>query len=256
MATAETEFPELIQTGSDALAPWRELKNDFEKSSRKIKDRSTRLKEKADAIASAASASRAAIQLRRLDAYSTQDRDDVSMFTPSEAMSKIDLHDVFPCHNIPFAPNEGFYGRSKELDAVVTSCSQSDEKMVSFVLWGMGGIGKTQIAAQYAHQSYVSGTQAVLWVNCETGLSISKSFKEIVQLLHLSGPVVDDNSDQNRLRVLQWLSKAGMLEDLCHHEVGANVPSKTRDGFLFWTTLRTASWQRIVGLWLIVEPYW
>lgn len=217
--TTATGVSELIETGSEALAPWRELKNDFEKSSRNIKDRSTRLKEKADAIASAASASRAAVQLRRLDAYSTQDRDDASMFTPSEAMSGLDLHDVFPCHNIPFAPNEGFYGRSKELEAVVTICSQSVDKMVSFVLWGMGGIGKTQIAAQYAHQSYVSGTQAVLWVNCETGLSISKSFKEIVQMLHLSGTVVDDNSDQNRLRVLQWLSKAGMLGSLRKDEI-------------------------------------
>ncbi|KAF4988914.1 hypothetical protein F66182_16672, partial [Fusarium sp. NRRL 66182] len=74
----------------------------------------------------------------------------------------------------------------------------------SLALWGTGGVGKTQIALEYAYQRVDAGLESVLWVNCETGLSVARSFTQIAKSLKLEGVMDDENTDKNRHLVLTW----------------------------------------------------
>lgn len=75
----------------------------------------------------------------------------------------------------------------------------------------MGGIGKTQTALAYAYQQKDLGTEAVLWFNCGTGLSLGRSFRDIASLLHLEGAIDDETSEQNKFLVLKWLKGTSRL---------------------------------------------
>lgn len=115
---------------------------------------------------------------------------------------------LFPCHNVPFPSNPHFYGRERELRAIREHLDQEPASgFRSFALFGTGGIGKTQTALAYAHEKINGGVDAVLWLNCETSLSLARSFYEIAAMLQLEGLAEDENSDQNRFLVLKWLRK-------------------------------------------------
>ena len=126
----------------------------------------------------------------------------------SGTVSSLASSSLFPCHNIPFPSNPHFFGREKELRAIQAHLGEGIlSGFQSFALFGTEGIGKTQTALSYAHGKANGGTDAVLWLNCETSLSISRSFYEVATMLQLEGLTQDENSDQNRFLVLKWLKR-------------------------------------------------
>ena len=117
---------------------------------------------------------------------------------------------LFPCNNIPFPINPHFCGRQRELQAIRDHLDEGAfSGFSSFALYGTGGIGKTQTALSYAHERANNGVDAVLWLNCETGLAIARSFYEIAAMLRLEGLSEDESSDKNRFLVLKWLRTTG-----------------------------------------------
>jgi predicted ATPase len=66
--------------------------------------------------------------------------------------------------NIP-ARNPGFTGRDGLLIALRERLLSGDRAMVQ-TLQGMGGVGKTQLAAEYAHQ-FASSYDLAWWVHAE-----------------------------------------------------------------------------------------
>ena len=119
---------------------------------------------------------------------------------------------LFPCNNIPYPRNEHFFGRKDELASIRQHLDfdPASPRFRSFALYGSGGIGKTQLALAYAHEQVQARVQAVIWVNCETGLSIARSFAAISEMLELEGRIADENSDQNRTLVMKWIRKTGL----------------------------------------------
>ena len=79
----------------------------------------------------------------------------------------------------------------------------------SHALFGTGGIGKTQTALSYAHERADEWIDAVLWLNCETGLAVARSFNKVAVMLQLEGLAEDESSDQNKFLMLNWLRKTG-----------------------------------------------
>jgi ATP-dependent Clp protease ATP-binding subunit ClpA len=117
------------------------------------------------------------------------------------------------CHNIPYPKNEHLFGRQDELVSIRKhlDVDRTSPRFQSFALYGSGGIGKTQLALAYAHEQVQKQVQAVIWINCETGLSIARSFAAVSDLLELDGRIADENSDQNRTLVMSWLRKTSEI---------------------------------------------
>ena len=86
---------------------------------------------------------------------------------------------------LPFHKNDNFTGRDRELAEIhqalrSTDATASQRKAV--VLHGLGGIGKTQLAMQYAYIHQKDYT-SVWWVNASTTQMLSQSFLGIAQQL-------------------------------------------------------------------------
>lgn len=83
--------------------------------------------------------------------------------------------------NLPYRKNELFVGRQEiftQLNAIIFG---NRDKQTA-VLYGIGGIGKTQIAQHYVHTENVNFS-TVLWLNAATVDSIRESFLQIAQHL-------------------------------------------------------------------------
>ncbi|RWA07908.1 hypothetical protein EKO27_g7190 [Xylaria grammica] len=111
------------------------------------------------------------------------------------------------CCTIPYQRNHGFYGRGNELREINEAFQdQSSPPTIRTVaIWGTGGIGKSQIALEYAHWRWNSGTSVVLWIYSETEGEVAKSFREAAEKLHVDGYSETNTADKNRHLVLQWL---------------------------------------------------
>lgn len=83
--------------------------------------------------------------------------------------------------NLPFARNRNFTGREKELLTIHEALGGGERTMV---LYGLGGIGKTQLATQYAYSHQMDYT-SVWWVAGNTTATLSQDFLNIAQALVL-----------------------------------------------------------------------
>jgi class 3 adenylate cyclase/tetratricopeptide (TPR) repeat protein len=75
------------------------------------------------------------------------------------------------------------------------------------VLSGLGGIGKTQTALEYAARNRAKYPAGVFWVNAETASGAASGFVEIAKTLHLASA---DSSDRESVveSVCDWLSES------------------------------------------------
>ena len=123
---------------------------------------------------------------------------------------------ILPCNNIPFSPNPHFSGRRRELEAIEEELGllKAKEEFRGFALYGTGGMGKTQTALAYAYKQVADGVSVVLWLNCETRLSMARSFHEIAKMLKFPGLSQNEHSDQNQYLVLDWIRRTRMFISL------------------------------------------
>jgi TIR domain len=88
--------------------------------------------------------------------------------------------------NVPYPRNSFFIGREALLTRLRTQLQTGQATALSQpqAITGLGGIGKTQIAVEYAyrfHQDY----QAVLWARAESPEALTSSYVTIASLLNL-----------------------------------------------------------------------
>ncbi|KAK4244754.1 P-loop containing nucleoside triphosphate hydrolase protein [Corynascus novoguineensis] len=129
--------------------------------------------------------------------------------------------------------NPSFVGRASRLeeihrclcppDADIEPHEQSNLKSV--VLCGLGGVGKSQLALEYAYR-YKASFQACFWVTCESETKITEGFSEISRILDLSS----SNVSQTIKSVKDWLQNTGNNPSLVSHERRpADMPNTIAD---------------------------
>lgn len=72
-----------------------------------------------------------------------------------------------------------FYGRRDELARIDRYLKwEGDASLRIFSIYGHRGLGKTEIALEFAHRN-ASGFDAIFWIGCESTLTLRQSFDNI-----------------------------------------------------------------------------
>jgi len=145
-----------------------------------------------------------------------------------------------PYWSVPLRRNPLFTGREEILAALHTQLGidQAGTRIPSAALQGLGGVGKTQIALEYAYR-YALEYSAVCWIAAETVESILSSLLQMAEVLHVPE---QHAAEQQRIVAAvqhwfathsQWLLIWDNLEDL---DLLERLLPSTRQGVILLTT--------------------
>ena len=112
-----------------------------------------------------------------------------------------------PCYHVPFSPNPHFGGRQDALSAVKKALDPNTEndRQQSFGLWGMGGVGKTQVALQYAASSR-QNFDSILWISAENSIQSSQGFGDVARRLGLvQNEMETEDAMASMIKVKEWM---------------------------------------------------
>ncbi|MGH2497083.1 MAG: FxSxx-COOH system tetratricopeptide repeat protein [Ktedonobacteraceae bacterium] len=154
-----------------------------------------------------------------------------------------DLITYPPIWNIPYRRNPFFTGREEVLEHVHDALRADSAAWLTQAhgMTGLGGIGKTQAALEYAYR-YHSEYQAVLWVHADSSSTLTAEFVGIATLLRLP-----ERNEQDQRRVVEavirwlrinshWLLILDNVEDLASAE--PFLPKASRGHVLLTTRAR------------------
>lgn len=143
------------------------------------------------------------------DAVSQESAGTATILAPLDAPHEVKL----PCYFLhSYVRNAEFSGRDDILDRLDDVLLLSQEQRShgvsqphSIVLSGLGGIGKTQCALEYAF-SRQHKFDAVLWAHADTAAKLDESYSQISVSLGLEGASKAGDRVISRNLVMEWLS--------------------------------------------------
>ncbi|KFX88591.1 hypothetical protein O988_08963 [Pseudogymnoascus sp. VKM F-3808] len=113
--------------------------------------------------------------------------------------------DLNPHWIVPFSRNKNFVGREQEL-STLGQWSKSEDVSHNMAVFGLGGVGKTQIALEFAYRMREQNPEySVYWVPATDHLAFEQAYKQIGQALKIPG-IDADGADVKQL-VKDALSK-------------------------------------------------
>ena len=134
---------------------------------------------------------------------------------------------TFPNKILPFAQNRKFFGRLDELEKVSSFLDPKfakDRELRTYTIYGRRGVGKTEIAIQFAYTTYEQGVfDAVFWIQCETSVAIRQSFTNVAVALNLPGADREGRHEENLLKVQSWLKRTSKNFFLVSETDRANI---------------------------------
>src|SRR5436305_10663306 len=167
--------------------------------------------------------------------------------------------------NIPYPPNPNFVGRIEILKLMHSHLVREAKPgfTSSFSLYGLGGIGKTQIAIQYAYQ-HQKEFDIVCWLRANDWNTLVSSYVELSgdsDLISLESPKFENENDNisiaNRLKTwfekkceLKWLlifDNADNLHDTEEMQNVANLIPRGQRGCVLITSRNRASVKKLVN---------
>ncbi len=157
-----------------------------------------------------------------------------------------------PLWGVPYQRNPFFTGRQEKLEQLhnCLHTQQNTEQIRSYALYGLGGVGKTQLALEYVYH-YALEYTAVFWVRAESIETILTSFLAIAELLQLRE---HQEADQQHIVVAvqrwltthnEWLLIWDNLEDV---ELLLRYLPSIRQGAVLITTRRRILGTLAVGI--------
>ncbi len=151
---------------------------------------------------------------------------------------------TLPLWNVPARRNPFFTGRIHILEQLHDALGRAHDTLFgrSYALSGLGGIGKTQTAIEYAYR-YRDDYTAIFWISAETPESILSSLVAIATLLKL--PEVQDlKQDGVQAAVIRWLISHDewllILDDVEDIELVKTILPPTQRGSLLFTSRQQA----------------
>jgi hypothetical protein len=174
---------------------------------------------------------------------------------PPPAMSPPRFGASFPdVWHVPRRHTAFFTGRSAVLDHLVAAFRRENEAgMISpQALTGLGGMGKTQVAAEYAYR-FRQDYQAVLWLRAESQESLLADLQALARQIRLSPQVLHEQqrllqavqewfrSQSNWLLIFDNVENPAMVDVFLPRAARGHVLATTRAGAV-------VSWARPVNL--------
>src|SRR3954451_7161182 len=89
--------------------------------------------------------------------------------------------------NVPYHRNTHFVGRDQDLAELRKNLSSADVSSHAQVICGLGGIGKTQLALEYAYL-HQADYAIIWWINAEEPANIALGFAKLAQKLGMRIP--------------------------------------------------------------------
>ncbi|KAK4076770.1 uncharacterized protein Triagg1_4373 [Trichoderma aggressivum f. europaeum] len=194
----------------------------------------------------------------------TDDRSFVSaMKSNAELVRLYDMHfaNLSPLpastryHTIPFIRNPEFFGREDILDRIEQSFRKQPIRPTSIALWGAAGIGKTQIALEYANRLWSEGFNVIIWISSETNAERAKSYSDVARHLQFKEFSETNTPEKNQHLVLQWLQRTDVPWLLVFDNVESQVDLQS-----YWPTfgqgriLITCRSEILAGTGVIARP--
>jgi len=194
--------------------------------------------------------------VRELAPPPTHPTEVISSLTSSNASEQRNPNVPAPYWNVPYKQNPFFTGREEILGQLYKTFKEGKGRRAKLplVLSGLGGVGKTQTAVEYAYR-YRNEYQAVLWARAESQEVLISDFMTITEILE----VTEKNVKDQRIvidGVKHWLNNHAnwllVLDNVEDFEMISNfVPSEHKGHVLLTTQMQaTSGWAQRV----IIEP--
>ena len=185
---------------------WQTFRNDFSRTIKRIKRMSSTVESEADLA-----------RMRKDEIHYKE----VLELLGAMKMNNSDSAERIRYNNIPFTANTKFSGREDVLSLIreTLQTETATPSLKSIALFGMGGVGKTQIAIQYAHCN-LENFDVVLWVAADNGISIGQSCRTIADELGLLGK--DEHMKDTAAAVYKmksWLATTSTLSWFISHTI-------------------------------------
>ena len=111
--------------------------------------------------------------------------------------------------------NNRFYGRYDVLERMTQELLPpgKPDRLRSFALSGMAGVGKSQTVIEFVHQN-LDRFEAVLWVTADSSQKLSQGFVEIARALGLFDVTVAEDQAKSIASVKRWCMTTGRLAQI------------------------------------------
>jgi tetratricopeptide (TPR) repeat protein/DNA-binding XRE family transcriptional regulator len=159
-----------------------------------------------------------------------------------------------PLWSVPFPRNPLFTGREEVLE--ILHARLGPERLValtqSYALHGLGGVGKTQLALEYAYRHALE-YRAIGWINAETVETITTSLVHMAEPFQFSD-LLQSNQQQVLTEVQHWLATHSqwllIWDNLEDFDLLSRFLPPARQGMVLITTRRQALGALAQGLYL------
>ncbi|MCB8922890.1 MAG: tetratricopeptide repeat protein [Ardenticatenaceae bacterium] len=165
-----------------------------------------------------------------------------------------------PRRKFPFDRNHAFTGREALLTQLETSLRQGGTAAVTQSISGMGGVGKTQLALEYAYR-HEDEYAMIGWLRADSAETLAADYVALGRRLDLAVDAMPEQTAQIAL-VRQWLESANEAWLLVFDNVDTLLPNDLRPylpqrqrGHIFITS-RSPDWHslgRVLSLDVFME---